>query len=76
MPDWISAVLVFLKLGDFVIFICHHKSETGCLLPRHFHNRNAEFCALFLMEAEEIAVVLFADLVSGKDDDVLRISSR
>ena len=25
------------------------------------------------MEAEEIAVVLFADLVSGKDDDVLRI---
>ena len=42
-------------------------------LPVHFHNGHRELCALFLVEAQEVGVVLLADLVAGQDDDVLGI---
>ena len=55
---------LFLEFGDAVIPVSHHESETGRVLPRHFHDSHTEFSPFFLVEFKKIAVVLFADLVS------------
>ena len=53
--------------------VCDHQVETGSLLPVNFHDGHRELCALLLVEAEEVGVILLADLVAGQDDDVLRV---
>ena len=64
---------LLLELGDAVGLVRHHQAEAGSFLPVHFHNGHRELCALFLVEAQEVGVVLLADLVTGQDDDVLGI---
>ena len=38
-----------------------------------FHNSHRELCALFLVEAQEVGIVLLADLIAGQDDHILGI---
>ena len=64
---------LLLELGDAVVLVRHHQTKAGSFLPVHFHNGNRELCALLLVEAQEVCVVLLADLVTGQDDDILRI---
>ena len=64
---------LLLKFCDTVIFISYHQTKAGCIFPRYFHNGYTEFCIFLLVETQKIAVVLLADLVTGKDDHVLRI---
>ena len=55
---------LFLEFGDVISPVSHHESETGRVLPRHFHDSHTEFSPLLSVEFKKIAVVLFADLVS------------
>jgi hypothetical protein len=64
---------LLLEFGDAVVLICNHQTETGSILPRNLHNRNTEFSVLFLVETKEITVILFADLVTGKNNHILGI---
>ena len=63
----------FLEFRNPVILIRYHQTKTRRLFPRHFHDGHAELCPFFLVEPEEVAVILLAYLVAGKDDDVLRV---
>ena len=64
---------LFLEFRDAVILIRYHQTETGGLFPWNFHDSHAELSPFFLVEPEEVAVILLAYLVAGKDDDVLRV---
>ena len=64
---------LLLELGDAVVLVGHHQAEAGSFLPIHFHDGHRELCALLLVEAQEVGVVLLADLVTGQDDDILGI---
>ena len=50
-----------------------HQAEAGSFLPIDLHDSHGELRTLFLVEAQEVGVVLLADLVTGQDDDVLGI---
>ena len=56
-----------------VVLVSDHQAEAGSFLPVHFHDGHGELRALFLVEAQEVGVVLLADLVTGQDDDVFGI---
>ena len=64
---------LFLKGVDAVILIGDHQAEAGCLAPWHLHDGDGELCVLLLMEAQEVRVILLADLVAGQDDDILGV---
>ncbi len=68
-----SVPLASPELGNLVILVCYHQAETGSILPRHFHDCDRKFCPFLLVELKEITVILFADLVSGKNNHILRI---
>ena len=53
-----------LEFGDLIVLIRHHQTEAGSLLPGYLHDGYAEFRALFLMEPQEITVILLAYLIS------------
>ena len=58
---------LLLELGDTAVLVSHHQAEAG-VLPVHFHNSHRELCALLLVEAQEVGIVLLADLIAGQDD--------
>ena len=64
---------LLLELADLVVLVGDHQSEAGSLIPGHFHNSDGELGVLFLMETQEVGVILLANLVAGQDDDVLGI---
>ena len=64
---------LLLEFVDAVVLIGDHQAEAGSLAPWHLHDGNGEFCVLFLVEAQEVRVILLADLIAGQDDDILGI---
>ncbi len=63
----------FLELADLVVLVGDHQAKAGSLAPRHFHNSNGEFRILLLVEAQEVGIILLADLVTGQDDNILGV---
>ena len=62
-----------LEFCDLVVIVRYHQTETGRLLSGHFHDRNTELRTFFLVEFQEITVILLTNLISGEDDHILRI---
>ena len=55
---------LLLELGDLIVLVCHHQAKAGSFLPIDLHDSHGELRALFLVEAQEVGVVLLADLVN------------
>ena len=60
--DTVGILGLLLEFRDSVCLIRHHQAEAGSLLPGNLHDGHAEFRVLLLVEFQEIAVVLLADL--------------
>ena len=56
-----------------VVLVGNHQAEAGSLAPGHFHDGHRELGVLLLVEAQEVGVILLADLVTGQDDHILGI---
>ena len=56
-----------------MILICDHDTETACLLHGNRHYRNGNFRVVGLMEVQHDFVVHFINMISGKDQHILRI---
>ena len=69
----LGVLRLFLEFADAVILVRNHQTKARGFAPRHFHNGNRELGVLLFVEAQEISVILLADLVAGQDDDVLRV---
>ena len=64
---------LLLESVDAVVLVGDHQAEAGSLAPWHFHDSDGELCVLLLVEAQEVRIVLLADLVAGQDDDILGV---
>ena len=62
-----------LKIDNFLLIVCDHNAKAACLLPGHRHNRDRHVRIVRLVEIQHRFVIHLIDVVSGKDQHVLRI---
>ena len=69
-----SGMFRFLfKLGDTMVLICDHDTETACLLNGNRHYRNGNLCIVGLMEVQHDFIIHLINMISGKDQNIFGI---
>ena len=61
------------KLGDTMVLICDHDTETACLLNGNRHYRNGNLCIVGLMEVQHNFIIHLINMISGKDQNIFGI---
>ena len=64
---------LLLEFRYLLVLICDHKAEAARFFPWHRHSGNGDICPIFLVEVQHHFIIHFVNVVSGKDQYILRV---